>query len=301
MKVFLTGATGFIGSALVPELIHAGHQVIGLTRSAAGEQSLMAVGAEFHRGSLEDLASLRLGAAKADAVIHCAYDHDFSRFEENCIKESRAIEALGAELIGTDHPLIITSVTGMGAAAPGQVATEDYYDPGHASPRKSTENAGAAVADQGVNVSVVRLSQVHNTVKQGFVSRLIGVALDKGVAAYIGDGANRWPAVHVLDTARLYRLALEKQAPGSRYHAVAEEGLPMRQIAEAIGKSLRIPVVSLTPEQALSHFGWLTLFAGMDMPAASLLTRQRLGWRPSGPALFSDLAQLPPAKTSPAS
>jgi nucleoside-diphosphate-sugar epimerase len=302
MKVFITGATGFIGSAIVPELIKAGHQVLGLTRSDAGEKSLIAAGAEVHRGSLEDQTSLRRGAAKSEAVIHCAYDHDFSRFEENCIKESQAIEALGAELIGTDRPLIITSVTALGAAAPGQIATEDYYDANHPNPRASTENAGASVANQGVNVSVVRLSQVHNTVKQGFVSRLIGVALEKGVSAYIGDGANRWPAVHVLDTARLYRLALEKREPGGRYNAVAEEGLPMRQIAEAIGKSLQIPVVSLSPEEAQTHFGWLlTLFAGMDMPASSLLTQQRLGWHPTGPGLFSDLEQMQSvAKKTPA-
>jgi nucleoside-diphosphate-sugar epimerase len=292
MKVFLTGASGFIGSALVPELIHAGHQVVGLARSDAAAVSLAAAGAEVHRGTLEDLSSLRTGAARSDAVIHCAYDHDFSRFEEITRKEAQVIEALGSELIGSSRPLIITSVTGMGAAAPGQLATEDHYDPRQPHPRQSTESAGAAVADRGVNVSVVRLSQVHNTVKQGFVSQLIGVAREKGVSAYIGDGANRWPAVHVLDTARLYRLALERQKPGSRYNAVAEEGIALRQIAEAMGKRLNMPVVSLSPDEARTHFGWLTMFAAMDMPASSENTRRSLAWHPTGPGLLHDLEHL---------
>ncbi|WP_213990035.1 SDR family oxidoreductase [Sodalis sp. dw_96] len=291
MKIFLTGATGFIGTALVPELINAGHQVLGLARSDAGAKRLVAAGAEVHRGSLEDLNSLRLGAAGSDGVIHCAYDHDFSKFEESGKKESRAIEALGTALIGTARPLVITSVTAMGAAAPGQIATEDFYIPNHPIPRTPTENAGAAVADRGVNVSVVRLPQIHNKVKQGLITQLIGLARDKGVSAYIGEGVNRWPAAHLLDVARLYRLAFEKHEPGSRYNAVAEEGIPLRQIAEAIGKILQIPVVSLSVEEAKSHFGWLAMFAGMDMPASSLLTRQRLGWHPTGPGLLSDLEQ----------
>jgi nucleoside-diphosphate-sugar epimerase len=294
MKIFLTGATGFIGSALLPELISAGHKVLGLTRSDAGAKSLIAAGADVHYGSLEDLELLRRGAAASDAVIHCAYDHDFSKFEQNGTKESQAIEALGAELIGTDRPMIITSVTAMGAAAPGQAAVENYYNPDHPSPRRSTEIAGALVEKRGVNVSVVRLSQVHNTIKQGFVSQLIRVAREKGVSAYIGEGSNRWPAVHVHDAARLYRLALEKQESGSRYNAVAEEGIPLRQIAEVIGKSLKIPVVNLSPEEAKSHFGWLTMFACMDMPASSLHTQKRLDWRITGPGLIHDLEQLQP-------
>lgn len=292
MRVFLTGATGFIGSALVPELIHAGHQVLGLTRSEAGTNMLIAAGADVHRGSLEDVNSLRLGTAKADAVIHCAYDHDFSKLEESCRKEHLAIEALGSALIGTDRSLVITSVTALGAPSPGQVATENYYSPHHPSPRASTENAAAAVADHGVNVSVVRLSQVHSPVKQGFVSALIGVARDKGVPAYIGEGTARWPAVHLLDVVRLYRLALEKKVAGSRYHAVAEDGIPLQKIAEMIGDVLKIPVVGLSPDEAKSHFGWLSMFVGMDMPASSLLTRQRLDWRPVGPGLLRDLEQI---------
>lgn len=292
MNIFLTGATGFIGSALVPELVTAGHRVLGLTRSDAGAKSVAAAGAEVHRGSLEDLQSLRLGAAKSDAVVHCAYDHDFSKLEENSRKEAQVIDALGTELAGTDRPLVITSVTALGAAAPGQIAIEDYYDPNHPNPRRSTENAGAAVADRGVNVSVVRLAQVHSPVKLGFVSQLVRVAREKGISAYIGDGINRWPAVHLLDVARLYRLALEKHVAGSRYNAVAEEGIPLRQIAEVIGKVLNIRVVSLSPEEAGSHFGWLAMFAGMDMPASSQRTQQRLGWHPTGPGLFSDLGQL---------
>lgn len=295
MRVFLTGATGFIGSALVPELLDAGHQVLGLARSDASAESLVAVGAQVHRGRLEDLSSLRIGAAHSDAVIHCAYDHDdLSKLEESQRKESRAIDALGAELIGTGRPLVITSVTALGAAAPGKTATEDYYNPKHPNPRISTENAAADISDWRVNMSVVRLPQVHNTIKQGFVSELIRVAREKGISAYIGDGVNRWPAVHVLDAARLYRLVLEKGVPGTRYNAVAEEGIPLREIAKMIGKVLGVPVVSLSSQKAKSHFGWLTMFAGLDMPASSLQTQQLLGWHPTGAALFSDLEQVQP-------
>jgi nucleoside-diphosphate-sugar epimerase len=291
MKVFLTGANGFIGSTIIPELIHAGHQVLGLTRSDAGAISLSSARAQVHRGSLEDLNRLRDGASQSDAVIHCGYDTDLSNPEETSRKEAQAIKALGAELQGSDRPLIITSVAGMGAAAPGQIATEDFYDPNTHNPRKATENAGAAAADRGVNVSVVRLAHVHNTVKQGFVSSLIRVAREKGVSAYIGNGTNRWAAVHVLDTAHLYRLVLEKYEPGARYNAVAEEGIPLRQIAEEIGTGLKVPVISLSPEEARSHFGWLAMFAGMDLPASSLRTQQRVNWRPAGPGLIRDLEQ----------
>jgi nucleoside-diphosphate-sugar epimerase len=292
MKVFLTGATGFIGSAIIPALINAGHHVLGLTRSDAGANSLIAAGAQVHRGDLEDLDSLRSGASQSDGVIHCAYDHDFSKHEENSRKEARAIEALGAELVGSDRPLIITSVAGMGAAAPGQLATEDYHNPNTPHPRKATENAGAAAAERGVNVSVVRLPQVHNTVKQGLVSYLIRVAREESLSAYIGDGVNRWAAAHVLDVAFLYRLVLEKHEPGARYNAVAEEGIPLRQIAEVIGTGLKVPVVGLSPEDAKSHFGWLAMFAAMDMPASSLRTQQRVNWHPAGPGLIPDLEQL---------
>ena len=297
MRVFLTGATGFIGSAIIPELIQAGHQVLGLTRSDAGAQSLTAAGVEVHRGSLEDLDSLHAGAAKSDGVIHCAFDHsafgqDRSKFFEVCEKDKCAIETLGGALVGSDRPFVVTSGTGMGNAAPGQPASEDHYDPNHPNPRKFSEIAAASVADRGVNVSIVRLPQVHDTVKQGLVTYAIQIARQKGVSAYIGEGRNRWPAGHVLDVARLYRLALEKHALGSRYNAVAEEGIPMREIAEVIGKGLKVPVVSLTPEQAQEHLGWLAMFAGFDMPASNVLTRQRLGWNPTGPGLIADLEQM---------
>jgi nucleoside-diphosphate-sugar epimerase len=292
MKIFVTGATGFIGSAIVPELIKAGHQVLGLTRSDAGAQSLIAAGAKVHRGNLQDLESLRAGAAKSDGVIHCAFNHDFSNFVANCEQDRKAIEAMGGVLAGSDRPLLITSGTGMGNAVPGQPTTEDHFDLNHPTPRKASELAGAAVAERGVNVSVIRLPQVHDTVKQGLITYAVQVAREKGVSAYIGEGVNRWPAAHVLDVARLYRLAFEKREAGSRYHAVAEEGISMRQIAEAIGRGLRVPVVSISPEQAQDHFGWLALFAGFDMPASSAQTRQRLGWHPTGPGLIADLDQM---------
>jgi len=297
MRIFLTGATGFIGSAIVPELINAGHQVLGLTRSEAGAQSLVAAGTEVHRGNLDDLESLRSGAAKSDGVIHCAFDHsafahDFSKFSEVCEKDRRAIEALGDALAGSDRPLLITSGTGMGTAAPGRLATEDHVNFSHPNPRVATELAGVTVAERGVNVSVVRLPQVHDTVKQGLITYAVQLAREKGFSAYIGEGLNRWPAAHVLDVAQLYRLALEKRQAGSRYHAVAEEGVSMREIAEVLGKGLKVPVVSLSPEEAPAHFGWLAMFAGYDMPASSAQTQQQLGWRPTGPNLIADLEQM---------
>ena len=292
MRVFVTGATGFIGSAIISELINAGHQVLGLTRSEASVQSLLAAGAEAHRGNIEDLDSLRSGAAMSDGVIHCAFNHDFSKFMENCENDKRAIEAMGDVLVGSDRPLLITSGTGMGSAAPGQLATEDIFNPDHPNPRKASELAGAAVADRGVNVSVVRLPQVHDPVKQGLISPFIEIAREKGVVAYVGDGLNRWPAAHVLDTAHLYRLALEKGEPGSRYHAVAEEGIAVREIAEVIGRGLKVPLTALSPEEAAAHFGWLGAFMGYDMPASSAQTQQRLGWRPTGPGLIADLEQM---------
>jgi nucleoside-diphosphate-sugar epimerase len=302
MRVFLTGATGFIGSAIVPELIKAGHQVLGLTRSAAGARSLIAAGAEAHHGSLEDPDSLRSGAAESDGVIHCAFDHsafggnDFSKFLEVCENDGRAIEALGDALHGSDRPLLITSGTGMGNAAPGQPATEDHFDPDHPNPRRLSEVAAAAVSERGVNVSVVRLPQVHDTAKQGLITYAVQVAREKGASAYIGEGLNRWPAAHVLDVAHLYRLALEKhqarREAGSRYNAVAEEGVSMREIAEVIGRNLKVPVVSLSQQEAQAHFGWLAMFVSYDMPASSAQTRQRLGWHPTGPVLIADLEQM---------
>jgi nucleoside-diphosphate-sugar epimerase len=292
MRVFLTGATGFIGSTIVPELINAGHQVLGLTRSDAGAESLKAAGAEVHRGDIEDLESLRSGAAMSDGIIHCAFNHDFSKFVENCENDRRAIEAMGDMLAGSERPFVITSGTGMGNTAPGQPATEDFFNPNHPNPRAASEKAGAAVTERGVNVSVVRLPQVHDTVKQGLITYAVQIAREKGVSAYIGEGLNRWPAAHVLDVARLYRLALEKAEAGSRYNAVAEEGVSMREIAEVVGRGLKVPVVSLTPEEAPAHFGWLAMFAGYDMPASSALTQQRLGWHPTGPKLIADLEQM---------
>ncbi|HKE24360.1 MAG TPA: SDR family oxidoreductase [Bryobacteraceae bacterium] len=292
MRVFVTGATGFIGSAVVAELINAGHQVLGMARSDEGARALMAAGAEVHRGDLEDPESLRRGAAEVDGVIHLAFDHNFSNFAANCEKDTRAVKALGAALDGSNRPLVITSGTGMGSAAPGQLATEDVFNANNPNPRSASEVAGAAISAAGVNVSVVRLPQVHNTVKQGLVTPLIELTRQKGVSAYVGDGSNRWPAAHVLDVARLYRLVLEKQEAGSRYHAVAEEGVPAREIAEAIARGLKVPVVALSEDEVAAHFGWLSTFAGLDLSASSVQTRKRLEWRPTGPGLIADLEQM---------
>jgi nucleoside-diphosphate-sugar epimerase len=295
MRVFVTGATGFIGSAIVQELLQTGHHVLGLARSDAGAQSLNAAGAGVHRGDLEDLESLRSGAAAADAVIHTAFIHDFSRFQQNCEIDRRAIEALGGALAGSDRLLIVTSGTGIGMSrsVPGLPATEN--DPPVSSnvvPRAASEEAGASVAARGVRVATVRLPQVHDTVKQGLVSYTIRLAREKGVSAYVGDGLNRWPAAHRLDTAHLYRLALEKGEGGVRYHAVAEEGVPTRAIAETIGHGLSVPVVSISPEEAGGHFGWLAHFVGWDIAASSAQTREKLGWNPTGPGLISDLENM---------
>lgn len=289
MRVFVTGATGFIGSTLVTELLRAGHQVLGLARSDAGAASLRAAGAEVHRGDLEHPGSLAEGAARSDGVIHCAFDHDFSRFAANCEQDARAITALGAALAGTRRPLLITSGIGMGIPAPGRPATEDVFDAAHANPRRLTEVTAQAVAADGVNVTVVRLPQVHDTTRHGLITFAIALAREKGVSAYVGDGSNRYSAAHLTDVARLYRLALEKAEPGARYHAVAEEGITFRAVAEAIGRGLGVPVVSIPTDEAAAHFGWLGMFVGMDLAATSDLTRERLGWRPSGPGLIADL------------
>ena len=290
MPVFVTGASGFIGSAVVPELLGAGHQVLGLVRSEAAAQALTAAGAQPHLGSLEDLDSLKRGAAASDGVIHLAFNHDMSKFAENSEMERRAIEALGAALQGTGRPLLITS--GVALLAPGRIATEEDTRPNLPAFPRDPEQAALALVSQGVRASVLRMSQIHNTVKQGLVTYLVAVAREKGVSAYMGEGANLWSAAHVLDVAQLYRLALEKQEAGARYHAVGEEGVPMREIAEAIGRGLKVPVVSLSPEEAGPHFGFVAAFAGLDMPASSAQTQERLGWHPTGPGLIADLEQM---------
>ena len=292
MRVFLTGATGFIGSRIVPDLLAAGHQVLGLTRSDAGALALAAAGAQAHRGDLEDLDSLRAGAAQADAVIHTAFDHDFTNFVANCEKDRRVIEALGVTLKGSDRPLIITSGTGMGDAGLGQPATEDVFDANNPNPRVASELEGNAMLEAGIDVRVVRLPQVHDTVKQGLISPFIVTSREKGVAAYVGDGANRWPAAHVLDVAKLYGLVLDKGHRGARYHAVAEEGISAREIAEVVGAGLGVPVVSLSAEEAQEHFGWFAMFAGLDLWASGAWTRKQLAWEPTGPKLITDLKRM---------
>jgi nucleoside-diphosphate-sugar epimerase len=289
MRVFVTGATGFIGIPTVKELIAAGHKVLGIARSEEGAKSLAALGADVLRGSLEDLDSLRQGASASDAVIHLAFIHDWSKFAENCEIDRRAIEALGSVLAGSDRLLIATGGL-AGLAGPGQVATEDdLIPPEFPFPRVSEQTA---LSLEGVRASVVRLPQVHDPVKQGLVTLAIEVYREKGVCAYVGDGLNHWPAAHVLDVARLYRLAIEKAEPNAKYHAVAEEGVAMRDIAEAIGRRLKLPVKSIAPEEAQTFFGWLGMFAAYDMRASSVQTRKQLGWQPTGPGLIADLEQL---------
>jgi nucleoside-diphosphate-sugar epimerase len=288
MRVFLTGATGFVGSAIVPELIGAGHQVVALARSDAGAKSLASAGAQVHRGDLEDLESLRSGAATSDAVIHTGFIHDFARFQEVCAVDERAIEALGSTLIGSKRPLIVTSGTAL--VSPGRLATEEDAPPTEKKFPRASEEAATSLAARGVHTSVVRLApSVHGVGDHGFVPILITIAREKGVSAYIGEGKNRWTGVHRLDSATLYRLVLEKGSAGARYHGVAEEGIPFREIAEVIGRRLNIPVVSKSPEQAAEHFGWFTMFAGIDSPASNKLTRERLGWRPTQAGLIADL------------
>lgn len=294
MRVFVTGATGFIGAAVVKELIGAGHQVIGLCRAEDKAPALAAAGAEVYRGSITDLASLTDGTARSDGVIHLAFNHDFSRFVQNCEDDRAVIKALSAALTGSNRPLVITSGTAIANTIPGESAREDNPVVSSAAhPRAASEEAGAVAVAAGVNISVVRLPQVHDPAAQGLITPAIAMYREKGVCTYIDDGLNRWPAAHVLDVARLYRLAIEAAAPGAKYHAVAEEGVPMRAIAEAIGRRLNLPVKSITPEEAPEYFGWLSMLAGFDMPASSTLTRQKLGWQPTGPGLIADLERLP--------
>jgi nucleoside-diphosphate-sugar epimerase len=289
MRIFLTGATGFIGSAIIPELINAGHQVVGLARSDASAKSLAAAGAQVHRGSIEDLDSLRSGASAADGVIHTAFNHDFSKWAENCENDRLAIEALGSALAGSNRPLVITSGTGLVTRADGRPAAEDDA-PTSTVPRIKSEEAANAMAERGAHVSVVRLPpSVHGDGDHGFVPTLIRIAREKRAAAYVGEGSNRWPAVHRLDAAHLFRLVLEKGVAGARYHGVGEEGIPFRDIAGVIGRRLNVPVVSKTPEEATEHFGWFSHFAALDSPASSTKTREQLGWRPTRVGLTADL------------
>ena len=288
MRVFVTGATGFIGSAIVRELIGAGYQVLGLARSDTGAAALGAMGAEVQRGSLEDLESLRSGAAAADGVIHTAYNHDFSKVVENGELDRCAIEALGGALEGSDRPLIVTA--GVAFLSPGRVATEDTPAPtGSGMPRVSEQTALALVS-RGLRAMVMRLPpSVHGDGDHGFVPVLIGIARKERASAVVGDGLNRWPAVHRLDAARLYRLVLEGGVSGVRYHGIAEEGVLFRDIAGVIGRCLDLPVVAKSPEDASSHFGWFARFAGMDSPASSVRTAALLGWTPQQPGLIADI------------
>ena len=290
MRVFVTGATGFIGSAVVKELISAGHQVLGLARSEESAKSLTAAGAEVHIGSIEDLESLRNGAAATDGVIHTAFIHDFSKFKENCEKDRAAIEALGSALIGSDRPLVITSGTALVAGE--KIATESDVPAisADAFPRVATEEAATLALSRGINVSVVRLPpSVHGDGDHGFVPLLIGVAKEKGAAAYIGEGKNVWPAVHRFDAARLFILAFEKAAKGAKYHGAAESGIAFKDIATMIGKGLNIPVVSKSREDAADHFGWFAHFAALNNPTSSEQTKQVLGWQPKEIGLIEDL------------
>ena len=294
MRIFVTGATGFIGSRVVRELIGAGHQVIGVYRSDEKAPALAAARAEPYRGSIDDPESLKQGAARSDGIIHLAFNHDFSKFAANCETDRHVIQTLGSVLAGSDRPLIVTSGTAIARVAPGEPATEDAPTvTSNDFPRAASEEAAREVAAKGVNTSVVRLPQVHDPERQGLISPWIAIAREKGVIAYVGEGRNRWPAAHVSDVARLYRLAIEKAERGAVYNAVAEEGVAARDIAETIGRRLKLPVQSIPPKEAGDYFGWLAHLAARDMPASGAKTRKMLGWRPLGPSLIADLEQLP--------
>ncbi len=292
MRVFVTGATGFVGSAVVKELIAANHQVLGLARSDSSAEALAAVGAKVQRGDVENLDSLRQGAASSEAVIHTAFIHDFTKFKQNCEIDRRAIDALGSALQGSQRPLIVTSGTGLVSGS--KVATEDDAPPSGPSaiPRVASEEAAASLAARGIHVSIIRLPpSVHGHADHGFVPHLIALAREKGVSAYVADGTNPWPAVHRLDAAKLYRLILEKGfTPGQRFHAVAEEAIPFRDIAAVIARRLNLPVISKSSEEAASHFGWFAHFAAMGNPSSSAITRHHTAWRPTQTGLIEDVA-----------
>jgi len=288
MRVFVTGASGFIGSAVVSELIEAGHQVLGLARSESSAQAVEAAGARAHRGDIENLESLRTGAKSVDGVIHLAFNHDFTDYTGAAETDRRAIETLGEVLAASDRPFVVTS--GLAGFTPGRIVTEDDAVD-HDSPRAS-EHAALAFTSRGVRVSVLRLPpSVHGEGDHGFVPRLIDIAREKGVSAYPGDGSNRWPAVHRFDAARLFRLALESAPAGARLHAIGDEGVPVREIAGTIGRHLALPVTGIAPEKAFDHFGWLGAFFSIDVPASTALTRELLGWQPTQPGLLDDLEQ----------
>jgi nucleoside-diphosphate-sugar epimerase len=290
MRIFVTGASGFIGSAVVPELIGAGHRVVGLARSDASAEALAKAGAEVQRGSLEDVDVLRAAAAASDGVIHLAFNHDFANLLAAATLDQRAVEALGSALEGSGRPLVVAS--GLMGFASGRPATERDAPqvPASANPRIATAEITLAFASRNVRSSVVRLAAtVHGDGDHAFVPRLIGIARERGVSGYIGDGANRWPAVHRLDAATLFRLAAEKAAAGTVLHGIAEEGVPMRTIAEVIGRQLGLPVRSIAPENASEHFGWIAPFAAADLPGSSALTREWVGWRPTHAGLIEDL------------
>ena len=293
MKVFVTRASGFIGAPLVRELIDDGHRVLGLARSEESARVVAKAGAEVHRGDVTDLESLRKGAAAADATIHLAFNHDFSRFKQNAEDDRAAIEAMGSEIVGADKLLIVTSGTAISSVKPGLLSTEsDEPMSSQQFPRAASEEAANTISARGGRVAIVRLPQVHDTSKQGLITYQIAFSREKGVSAYIGDGRNRWPAAHVSDVSRLYRLALEKGQGGVRYHAVAEEGVSAREIAETVGKKLNLPVRSITAEEAPTIFGWFAHFAAWDVPASSAQTRKQLVWNPIGPTLLTDLQNL---------
>jgi nucleoside-diphosphate-sugar epimerase len=289
MKIFVTGATGFVGSAVVRELLQAGHQVLGLARSDASAQSLLAAGAEAYRGQLEDLGSLRKAAGESDGVVHTGFSRDFSKFKENSELDRKVIETLGSALSASDRPLIITSA--IGVLPPGAMVTEETRPLSPSpNPRAASEEAARALMERGARVSIVRLPpSVHGDGDHGFVPILIKIAREKKASAFIGVGANRWPAVHRLDAARVYKLALDESAHGACYHAVAEEGVAYREIAEVIGRRLNVPVVAKSPEEAAAHFTWFAHFAALNVVACSEQTRAKLGWRPTQPGLIADL------------
>jgi nucleoside-diphosphate-sugar epimerase len=291
MRIFVTGATGFIGSAVVQELITAGHHVVGLSRSDAGAEALISVGAEVFRGDVNDLDCMRIAAESVDGIIHTAFNHDFSNLKQHSENDRKVIETLGEVLIGSDRPLIIASGTGLVARSKTggpAVETDDHVSSADFS-RAATEEAADAIIAKGGHVIVIRLSQVHDTRHQGRIAQHILLARQKGRVAYVGEGNNRLAAVHISDAAKLFRLALEKGQTGAHYHAVGEEGVAMHDIAEVIGAGLKMPVESITPEEAPEYFGFLTNLAAIDLAASSVLTCQQLGWNPTGPDLLTDL------------